>query len=177
MATRAYPYHAEIQGIVPAPADALFAHVDDPVRLAAHMSRPSWQMVGTSMKLETDAGHGKSVGSHIRMNARMFGIVLSLDEVVIERVAPMRKVWETVGAPRLLVIGHYRMGFELETYGASTRLRVFIDYTLPDGPITRLLGRLFGRYYASWCTERMLKDATRYFADVGAGAPPAASAA
>lgn len=29
---------------------------------------------------------------------------------------------------------------------------------------TRSLGRLFGRMYARWCTERMVRDAARHFA-------------
>ena len=44
------------------------------------------------------------------MNGRILGLKLSLDEVVTERDPPARKVWETVGVPRLLVIGPYRMG-------------------------------------------------------------------
>jgi hypothetical protein len=49
---------------------------------------------------------------------------------------------------------------------------VFIDYAFPEQGLARWLGRLFGRYYARWCTRRMVADAVRHFASVGpAGAP------
>lgn len=49
---------------------------------------------------------------HIRLTGRAFGVQLSVEEVVFERVPPKRKAWVTTGQPNLLVIGHYRMGFE-----------------------------------------------------------------
>jgi hypothetical protein len=89
--------------------------------------------------------------------------------VVTECAPPRRKVWETVGTPRLLVIGPYRMGFEVSPEGAAgSRLRVFIDYALPTGAPARWLGRALGGAYARWCTHRMVRDAVSHF---GAGAP------
>ena len=111
-----------------------------------------------------DAQHGRSVGSHIVLRGRVFGIELHLDEVVTTREPPLRKIWETVGEPRLLVIGPYRMGFDLMPEGTAAQLRVAIDYDLPAKGISRLLGRLFGRTYAKWCTRQMVRDAQQSFA-------------
>ena len=116
------------------------------------------------MKTTLDAGRGQKVGSHIRVSGRVFGLELSLDEVVTERDPPNRKAWETVGSPRLLVIGPYRMGFEITRRESSSLLRVFIDYALPSASPERFLGRLFGGYYAHWCTQSMVNDAVRHFA-------------
>jgi hypothetical protein len=91
---------------------------------------------------------------------------LAVEEMVTERTPPHRKVWETLGSPKLIVIGHYRMGFELTPEGQTSRLRVFIDYALPERASARWLGRLFGRYYARWCTQQMVDDAIKYFASV-----------
>jgi hypothetical protein len=44
---------------------------------------------------------------------------------------------------------------------------VFIDYELPTGLVGHWLGRLFGGFYASWCTKQMLEDAVRFFAAAG----------
>ena len=66
------------------------------------------------------------------------------------------KVWETVGAPRLLVIGAYSMGLKITSEARGSRLRVFIDYQLPEGWVTYWLGWLFGRFYARWCVGQML---------------------
>jgi hypothetical protein len=91
---------------------------------------------------------------------------LAVEEMVTERTPPHRKVWETIGSPKLFVIGHYRMGFEVTPQGQASRLRVFIDYALPERVPGRWLGRLFGRYYARWCTQQMVDDAVKYCASV-----------
>ena len=126
------------------------------------------------MEIRLDADRGKKVGSRIRLAGRVFGIGLSVEEVVTERDPPRRKVWETTGSPRLLVIGHYRMGFELSPRESDSFLHVFIEYALPAQAPARWLGRMFGSYYARWCTQRMVDDAVEYFESPasGAGATP-----
>jgi len=66
----------------------------------------------------------------------------------------------TTTEPKLLVIGRYRMGVELAQIAETVRLRVWIDYDLPTGWFTRLLGRLLGGLYAQWCLDQMLRDAS-----------------
>src|SRR5512134_3297522 len=154
----------ESSALVPAPADKVFAHIDDHSRLSSHMSESSWMMGGGRMEIELDDGRGQKLGSRIRLAGKVFGIELSVEEVVTERNPPHHKVWETTGSPKLLVIGHYRMGFELSPRGKDSMLRVFIEYELPPGPAARWLGRVFGGSYASWCTRRMVDDAVKHFA-------------
>ena len=153
----------ESNGFVPSPMDQVFAHIDDHTRLSSHMSEPSWKMGGGRMETELDEGRGQKIGSRIRLSGRVFGVELAVEEIVTERDPPRRKVWATTGAPRLLVIGHYRMGFELSSQGNGSMLRVFIEYALPERAPARWLGRLFGRYYASWCTRQMVDDALKHF--------------
>lgn len=121
-------------------------------------------MAGGRMNIDQDEGRGQKVGSRIRIAGSVLGINLAVDETVIERDPPRRKVWETIGVPRLLVIGHYRMGFEVTPTDDAARLRVFIDYSLPARSVSRWLGYLFAGYYAKWCTESMVDDAAKSFA-------------
>jgi hypothetical protein len=93
-----------------------------------------------------------------------------VDEVVAERIPPKRKVWRTVGSPRLLIIGWYEMGFELKPRTSGTELCVWIDYELPSRGVGRSLGRLFSTFYARWCVQQMVSDAVRHFL------PPVAAA-
>jgi carbon monoxide dehydrogenase subunit G len=158
------PRHDESRALVSASPERVFAFIDDPERLSSHMSRSSWRMGGGRMKTVVDERRGQSVGAHIRISGRVLGLELSLDEVVTEREPPTRKSWETVGSPRLLVIGPYRMGFEVTPHGSGSQLRVFIDYALPPAWPERWLGRVFGGYYADWCTQRIINDAVRQFA-------------
>ena len=157
------PLQHTSEGVVPASVDRVFAHLDDHARLASHMERSSWMLGGGQMHVELDAEGGQAVGSRIAMSGRAFGFRLAMEEVVTERRPPLRKAWETRGTPRLLVIGTYRMGFDLEPVAIGSRLRVFIDYALPDSGLGRVLGRFFGSAYARWCTQRMVDDAVSYF--------------
>jgi len=69
------------------------------------------------METELDEDRGQKVGSCIRLTGRIFGVEFLVEEIVTERNPLHRKVWETTGAPKLLVIGHYRMSFELSPQG------------------------------------------------------------
>lgn len=156
--------HCQATADVPASPDAVFEYLDDHTRLSAHMSKRSWMMAGSRMVLEMDNSNGRSVGSRIRLSGRVLGIRLCVNEIVTERNPPRRKVWETTRRPRLLVIGDYRMGFEIYPTERCCSLKVFIDYSLPRTFVGRCLGQIFGRFYARWCTQRMVKDAALHFA-------------
>ena len=158
-----FPVHYESYGLANAPIDQVFAFLDDPKALAEHMGKSSMMMLGSRMSINVDADGGRAIGSEIRMQGSMIGIALALKEVVTERKIPTMKVWETIGTPKLLVISHYRMGFELTKNGASTRVRVFIDYRLPTKPPGSWLGYWLGAIYARWCTGQMVKGAARHF--------------
>ena len=127
------------------------------------MGESSMMMMGSRMSIDVDADDGRVVGSKIRMHGSMMGIRLSLEEVITERQVPSRKVWETIGMPKLLVMAHYRMGFELTPKGDSSLVRVFIDYSLPTAAPGSWLGRLLGAVYARWCTRQMVMGAARHF--------------
>ncbi len=160
---RMLPLKYESSRFVRSSMDQVFAQIDDHTRLSSHMGESSWRTGWGRMQTELDQGQGQKTGSRIRLSGRVFGVDLSVEEVVTERQQPRRKVWETTGAPKLLVIGHYRMGFELSPQGNGSLLRVFIDYALPERGTARWLGRLFGRYYARWCTRQMVDDAVKRF--------------
>jgi hypothetical protein len=151
--------HEEFAGVVQSTANEAFALLDDQTRLSKHMSKRSWTMGWGKMNIIVDERRGMAVGSHIVLRGRVFGIPLFLNEVVVARDVSRRKVWETVGEPRLLVIGRYQMGFEIAPSDAGAHLRVSIDYELPSGGMSRLFGHAFGRTYARWCTRQMVLDA------------------
>ena len=138
-----------------APREA-FARLNDHRRLSAHMASVSPMMAGSSMRLETDERHGQAIGSRIRLSGRVLGIALSVEEAITVYEPPWHKAWQTLGEPRLLVIGPYRMGFDVLPLGSGSRVTLWIDYGWPRRGVERWLGRLFGRFYARWCTTQML---------------------
>jgi hypothetical protein len=159
----AYTRHAHATAMVDAEPRALFDHLDDPRRLGSHMEKPSWRTGGASMRYAFDAGMGRRLGAEIRMDGQVLGVQLHLAEVVTERTPPGRKVWQTVGEPRLVVIAGYRMGFEITASGPRSALRLFIDYDAPPWR-PKWLSNLLADWYAQWCVDRMADDARRYFA-------------
>jgi hypothetical protein len=154
--------HEEAVATLAASPEAAFAYLDDARNLGGHMEKPSAMMLGGRMSYAFDAAVGQAVGSVISMRGSVLGVDLGLEEVITERTRS-GKVWETRGEPRLLVIGPYRMGFQVRPAPIGANLTVFIDFDLPQHGLAQILGALFGRSYARWCVERMAKDAARHF--------------
>lgn len=154
--------HLEKSFLINADIVNVFDFIDDHGKFSSHMNKSSWMMGGGKMTTEVDEGKGQKIGSHIKMGGKIMGFNLSLDEVVTERSRPTRKAWKTVDNPNLLVIGNYQMGVELAPESNKTRLKVFIDYDLPEGS-TKILGIMFGGIYANWCVDQMLGGVIDHF--------------
>lgn len=153
----------DCSAVIPATPQEVFDHLDDPQRLGAHMSGGSPMMLGGTLRYRLDAGRGREVGSVIRLDGRMMGLAIHVEEVITERVPPVRKIWQTVGTPRMIIIQDYRFGFEIVSTPGGTALRGFIDYTLPRGAAGRLLGFLAGPFYARWCVRGMVEGTRNTF--------------
>ncbi len=166
MSDNRHSLHHRSKVDINADTHSLFAFLDDHRRLAAHMEKPSKMMASATVQVETDSLKGQAVGSLIRITGRVLGVSLVVDEVVTERVPPLLKIRQTRGQPRLLVIGSYCMGFAISAKGDRSHLEVFIDYRLPTRGFDRLLARIFGRYYAAWCTRRIAADAAAAFGGI-----------
>ena len=154
---------------IAAEPELVFDYLDNHANLSSHMSRRSWMMFGTRMDLFMDGGGVKTLGSRFGFSGKVFGLPLRVEQRVVERRPPFMKAWETVGNPRLWVIGPYRMGFEICPAAHGVRLTVFLDYDLPTAGMPWLLGQLFGRAYGRWCVARMVSDAAAHFGNVSQG--------
>jgi len=154
-------YHYEESLTVLASPKDVFSFVDDHANFSSHMSKSSWMMGGGKMGVSIDAGQGQQVGSHIRLNGKAFGISIYLDEIVTQHQPPHLKVWETVGMPKLLIIGRYQMKIAINPKDTGSLLLVSIDYDLP--PAYPWLGKLFGGVYAKWCVRQMTRGVRDHF--------------
>ena len=146
--------HYEESSIIPATSEKIFTYIDDHTRFSSHMNKSSWMMGGGKMETTVDEGRGQKIGSHILLSGSAFGIKIFLDEVVTSHEPPFRKAWETVGTPKLLIVGSYGMGIEIKPQNGQSQLCVSIDYDLP--PTNVWLGRLFSGVYAKWCVRQMI---------------------
>ena len=74
MSDQSLPFYDGSTALAIAPVDRVFAHMDDPKAMAAHMGESSMMMMGSRMSIEVDAGGGRVIGSKIRMHGSMMGI-------------------------------------------------------------------------------------------------------
>lgn len=147
----------EESAAINATAEAVFARIDDPHRPSSHMDTPSVMMGGGSMSTKLDAGAGQRLGSVKRLEGSAFGMTIFVEERVVRYEPPRAKSWETVGEPRLVIMGAYRMDIDIEPKGTQSVLTISIAYAMPRRHAW--LGKLFGRMYARWCVRQMIKDA------------------
>lgn len=155
--------HYEESVLILANPKSVFAYADDHTNFSSHMNKSSWMMGGGKMETKIDKGKGQKVGSHIKMNGKVFGINLYLDEVITIHKTPYQKEWQTVGDINLLVIDHYKLGFEISPEKNKSNLKVYIDYDLPKTVGGRILGYLLGEIYAKWCVKQMLNSVQKHF--------------
>lgn len=156
-----FSLHYEVVGELPVKVERAFEYLDDPMKLSSHMNASSGMMMGSKMETRLDEGRGQKLGSKIIMEGKVLGITLFLEEIISSREPPFRKEWTIIGEPRLLVIGAYKMGFELKSVGQKTSMRMYIEYNLPKPIFSRILGLFFSGFYARWCTKQMLRAAQK----------------
>lgn len=156
--------HYANEEFINVPVNEIFEYADNPVNFSSHMNKSSWTMAGSKMLTQTDEGGGQKKGSHIKMSGNIFGISLFLDEIITVHEPPYHKEWQTVGEINLLVIDHYRLGFEVKPDKNNlSYFRVYIDYELPKSFKTRWLGLLFGDVFAKWCVQQMIRSVKDHF--------------
>jgi hypothetical protein len=146
-----------------APAEAVFAHVDDIRNLGWHMTgQSSMAMMGSRLKLEILSDQPTGLGATYRYSGTMMGLSIDFSESVTKYLPPREKVWRTIGEPRLLIIASYEMHVVIERLSpSSARLTIAIAYELSCSAFWRIVGLLLARPYSRWCLRRMLRDSRR----------------
>lgn len=145
--------------VIKAPAERVFAHVDDIRNLAGHMSgQGSMPMMGSKLALEIVSQEPTGIGATYRYSGRVMGLAIDFSETVTRYVPYQEKVGRTIGTPRLIIIDSYEMGILVEPLAETrSRLRLTFDYELPRSGLRRLLGGLLAAAYARWCHGSIVK--------------------
>lgn len=161
--TEPLPYKYSSSAQIHATAEDVFSFLDDPRHLSSHMEKSSLMMAGSSMRIELDSKEGKAIGAEIILRGAIMGIPLFIREVVSDRQPPIRKLWETVGTQKMIILDQYRMGFEISPRGRDSFITVSIEFALPNSLGRKILGLLLGKVYARWCTQNMANCAAHHF--------------
>jgi hypothetical protein len=150
--------HLSRTALISAPAERVFAYVDDIRNLARHMSEnPSMPMMGSKLTLKIVTPELTGVGATYRYTGQMLGLVLDFSETVTTYIAGREKIWRTIGNPKLLIMHGYEMRVLVEPVTpATTNLTISIDYELPASGFWRIAGWLLGDAYCRWCLGGMV---------------------
>ena len=146
-----------------APAEKVFAHIDDIRNVGWHMSeQSSMAMMGSKLRLEVLSEQPTGLGATCRYSGRIMGLALDFSESVTKYVPNREKVWHTIAEPRLLIMSSYEMRLAVEPHPpASSRLTISITYELPRSWFWRFAGILLAGWYGHWCLRRIGQDAKR----------------
>lgn len=160
--------------VVPAPPARVFAWIDRPENTGLHMSRPSLAMLGGSLRVEQLSPHPTGVGATYRSWGRVLGVRIDFTTTVTAWLPDKEKIWRTIEAPRLVVLGDFQMRFTLTRRDGDTNLLLAIDYNVPSQGLARVLGRALAAPYVRWCLRRMARDTRLAFESrLGRGHVPA----
>jgi uncharacterized membrane protein len=115
---------------IEAPAERVFAYVEDIRNLARHMSESrSIPMMGSKLKLEIVTPEPTGVGAVYRYSGRMMGLTIDFSETVTKHVPGRENVWRSIGKPELLIIAGYEMRVLMEPVSAtSSRLTISMSF-------------------------------------------------
>ena len=148
---------------IQAPAQEVFAHIDDIRNVGWHMTeQSSMAMMGSKLTVEVLSERPTGLGETYRYSGKIMGLTLDFSESVTKYVANREKVWRTIGAPRLLIMASYEMRLAVEPQPPSaSRLTISIAYELPRPPFWMVLGILLAGWYSRWCLRRICRDTKR----------------
>jgi hypothetical protein len=98
----------------------------------------------------------------LRRGGQLPGLPLRVDEIIDTYEPGRKKSWRSVGVPRLLVLGRYRMGFEVCPRADETDVLVYVEWDPLPGWRGALL-RGAARRYAAWFVDSAVRGAQGAF--------------
>lgn len=143
---------------VRASPEKVFTFMDDLSKTGIHMSQSSMMMMGSKLTLEQLEGPSKGVGATFHWSGKVMGMPIDITETVTKWIENKEKVWETIGSPKIIILGWYRMSLKTENVGESTLASLQIEYTKPNGWFYKILSFFFAGWYSRWCLNNMLTD-------------------
>ena len=148
---------------IQAPAQEVFAHIDDIRNVGWHMTeQSSMAMMGSKLTLKVLSEQKTGLGATYRYSGEIMGLPLDFSESVTKYVVNREKVWRTIGEPRLLIMASYEMRLSVEPRPPSScQLTISIAYELPRSQFWRFWGIVLAGWYSRWCLRRMCRDTKR----------------
>jgi len=147
--------------LIDAPPHDVFMFMDDITHSGMHMSKRSMAMMGGRLNLELLSPNSTGPDVSYRWRGRAMGLPIDFTVVVTKWIEGKERIWETIGDPKVIVIGWFQMFLNLTQTDGKTSATLGITYDQPRGLLGKLLCVLLGPWYAKWCLHSMLEDAAR----------------
>lgn len=148
--------HLSSQTIVQASPTEVFGCLDDMHEIGKHMTESSMPLMGSKLKFEILSPNVTDIGATYRYYGKIMGLPLDITEVVRSYKMNEEKYWETIGEPKIIIMSHYVLGFQLQPTAGGTQATFVIDYEIPQHGLSKILGLLLSNWYAHWCLRMML---------------------
>lgn len=136
----------------------VFSHMNNLANTGMHMMKDSAAMMGSRLALEQLSDNKTGLNSKFRWYGKTMGLSMDFTVRVTKWIDNEEKVWETIGAARMIILSWYRMYLKLSSKNDGTLVKLGIDYNLPKNLFWRIIGALLAPLYASWCVNNMLTD-------------------
>jgi hypothetical protein len=142
-----------------ASAADVFKTIDDLGVTGMHMTKSSMMMMGNKLNLQFLTENKTGFESKYRWTGKMMGFAMDFTVEVTQWIPGKKKVWETIGATKLIIYSWYRMNLLVREVAAGTKAELSITYEKPTGIFYKILCFLFADWYCRWCLKQMLGDA------------------
>lgn len=136
----------------------VFECIDDLGVTGMHMTQSSPMMMGSKLTLQylTENHHG--LGSKYRWTGCMMGLKMDFTVAVTTWTKGVEKIWETVGAAKMIIYSWYRMHLLLTRKENTTVAELSITYKKPDEWWQKIVSFFLADWYCNWCLKNMLAD-------------------
>jgi hypothetical protein len=139
--------------------EEVFDCLDDLGVTGMHMTQSSMPMMGGKMDLTFLTANKTGPHTKYRWTGKVLWWELDFTVEVVTWERGKEKVWETIGATKLIIYSWFRMNLNVWPMTDGSMAKLSISYEKPKGIFNRLLCFLSGDWYCRWCLKNMLNDA------------------
>lgn len=139
-----------------------FAYMDNIGNTGMHMTKSSMPMMGSKLELKQLSENATGLNSKFRWFGKMMGFTMDFTVVVTKWIKDKEKVWETIGEPKMIILGWYKMHLVLSPEGKNTKAELSLAYTKPTGLFFKFIAFFLAPFYANWCLNNMLQDSKKF---------------
>ena len=136
----------------------VFHYLDDLGVTGMHMTQSSTMMMGSKLHLQYITPNHTGLNSKYRWTGTMMGMKMDFTVEVTKWTEGVEKIWETIGAARMIIYSWYRMHLLLKQINNSTIAELSITYEKPKGWFAKIISFFFADWYCRWCLKNMLTD-------------------